>query len=441
MDTVDATPRVTPLLEVQAQWSGARRAYILAVLCVIATFNMIDRQIITILVQPIKEEFGASDTAMGLLTGLVFAGFYGIASIPIARFADIGTRRTVMALCLGFWSVMTSLGGIAQSFMQLAVTRVGVAIGESGASPTSHSLIADLYPLRRRATVLALFSASSSLGIGLSSVLGGWLSDTFDWRAAFFIVGVPGLLLALVVWLTVAEPPRGLSDSARKDTESASFDEVLRHLWRLHSYRGIVITAALCALSGYGALQWGPTFFVRVHHMTLTQAGLWFGVATISSLVLGNIITGVVSDWAGTRDLRWYMRVAGAGPLLAFPCGLAFIFIPNTSLAFFFYFLFQLTLVTHIPPCNAMAQTLAPLRMRAMASVIVALFQSFVGIGLAPLLVGAANDFLEPHFGAEAVRYSLALIMLGALGGTIAAWLSNIWIKADYARAREAGDA
>ena len=207
-----------------------RRHFVLAVLCLAAVVNMIDRHIITIVLDPIKAEFGASDTAMWLLTGMIFAVFYAGASIPLARWADKGERRLVMAACLGFWSLMTTLGGLAQSFIQLAVTRVGVAVGEAGAGPTSQSMLSDLYPLSPRATVLAILSACSSIGIGLGVLLGGWLSDTFDWRVAFFIVGVPGLLLAIVIFRFLPEPQRGGSDGLVDDKVSPRFKDVLLHL-------------------------------------------------------------------------------------------------------------------------------------------------------------------------------------------------------------------
>ncbi len=411
-----------------------RRHFVLATLCVVAIFNMVDRQIITIVLDPIKAEFGASDTAMGLLTGMIFAAFYATAAFPIARWADGGSRKTVLAACLGFWSLMTTLGGIAQSFMQLAITRVGVAIGEAGAAPTSQSMLSDLYPLSSRATVLATLSAFSSFGIGLGVILGGWLSDTFTWRTAFFIVGAPGLLLAVFVYLRLPEPRRGAADGLVDDRQTPRMRQTFAHLMKIPTYRHVVTTAAFVALCGYGQLMWGPTFFRRVHDMTGTEAGAGFGLATMAALMLGNLTAGFISDWAGKKDIRWYMRIAAIGPALGFPFGMLFVFASSTPVALASSFLFQFFITFHVPPCYAIAQTLSPLRMRTMAMVIIGLFQSLIGIGLAPILIGAVNDFLEPRFGLEAVRYSLGLVMVGAVIAACFALRASFTISSDHAQ-------
>lgn len=411
----------------------ARRHAILAMLCIIAVVNMIDRQIITILLDPIKEEFGASDAAMGLLTGMIFALFYAGASIPLARWADLGQRRVVISVCLGFWSIMTTLGGVAQSFLQLAITRVGVAVGESGASPTSQSILSDLYPLGSRATALAILSGCSSIGIGMGVLLGGWLSDTFSWRVAFFIVGAPGIALAIVVFYFLPEPKRGGADGLVDDKSSPKFIDVFLQLGKIPTYRCLVLIAAFVALCGYGSLMWGPTFLGRVHGLSQTQIGFGFGLTTAAALLLGNVGSGVVADWAGKHDIRWYMRISGLGPALGFPFGLLFVFAPSATISLVGYFFFQFFITFHIPSVNAITQTLAPLRMRAMASVIVSLFQTFVGIGLAPLLIGSVNDLLEPVYGQGAVRYSLAIVMTGAAAAGVTGFLATIWIRKDHA--------
>jgi MFS family permease len=409
-----------------------RRHFVLAILCAVAIINMVDRQIITIVLDPIKHEFGASDTAMGLLTGMIFAGFYAAASFPLARWADKGDRHLVMAACLGFWSLMTTLGGLAQSFVQLAVTRVGVAVGEAGAQPTSHSMLSDLYPVRSRATVLAMYSACGSAGIGLGVLLGGWLSDTFDWRTAFFIVGAPGLVLAIAVYFLLPEPQRGAADGLVDDEVSPTFMEVLVRLGSIPTYRYLVLIAMFVAICGYGTLMWGPTFLRRVHHLTGTEAGLGFGLATMTGLVLGNLSAGVVADWAGRHDVRWYMLVAGIGPAIGFPCGLLFVFASTPTMSLIGYVLFACFITFHIPPVYAMVQTLAPLRMRAMAAVFIGLSQTIVGIGLTPLLIGAANDYLEPQMGLDAVRYSLAFVVGSALLASVVAIRATFTIRADY---------
>jgi len=190
-------------------FSESTRRYVLGILFVTYTFNFIDRQILGILVEPIKQDLGVSDTAMGLLTGLAFAVFYTVMGIPIARIADRTNRRNLIAIALAIWSGFTALQGAAQNFWQLLIFRVGVGVGEAGCSPPSHSIISDYYPANRRATALGIYSLGIPVGILFGFFVGGWMEQFFGWRWAFVVVGIPGLILALVVRFTVSEPPRG----------------------------------------------------------------------------------------------------------------------------------------------------------------------------------------------------------------------------------------
>ncbi len=422
-----------------AVWTPGRRHYVLAVLCLVGLFNYVDRQIITILIEPIKKEFHATDTAMGALTGIVFAGFYLAASLPLARIADVGVRRILIAACLGIWSAMTALGGLAQSITQLAITRIGVAIGEAGAGPASHSMVSDLYPVGRRATMLALLIAIQAIGIGTGVFLGGWLSQTFSWRVAFFLVGIPGVLLALLILLTVKEPPRGLSDGRLEtaDDDKPGLKETARRLWSMPSYRFAALTGLFGSLPGYGSLGWAPTMFIRVHELSPATVGFAFGSISAVALFLGGFLSGLLGDRFSRGDLRVYMWIAAAGCFVCTPLGVAMAFASSPTVGFVFLFLFMVTLSFHNPPCMAMAQTLAPVRMRALASVVMTMLVTGTGVGLAPVMIGALNDYLTPRFGAEAIRYSIALMMLGALASSACAMASTLWIRRDYARTQE----
>jgi MFS family permease len=435
--------KLAELLErAPASWSMGRRHYVLAALCLIGLFNHIDRQIITILIEPIKREFNASDTAMGALTGLVFAGFYLAASAPLARLADVGVRRTVIAVCLGFWSLMTALGGLAQSFTQLAITRVGVAIGEAGAGPSSISMISDLYPLGRRATMISLYIGVQAVGIGLGVFLGGWLSQTFDWRTAFLMVGVPGVLLALLVMLTVKEPPRGMSDRhVAPEHAKPPLAEVARKLWSMKSYRFCLLTATLASLPGYGTLGWGPSMFMRVHGLSPTTTGFGFGAVAAASLFVGALFSGMFVDRFGRSDLRVYLWLGAGGSLLSAPLGLAMVFAPSPGIGFLLLSLFQLAISVHNPPIATMIQTLAPPRMRGLASVIPSLLVVCVGVGLAPFLIGVLSDLFQPRFGRESLRYALAFIYLGALAAGACALVASLWVRQDVARTQEEAQA
>ncbi len=421
-----------------AGWSNARRHLALGILCLVAIFNLVDRQIMTILLEPIKHEFGASDTAMGLLTGSVFAFFYIAASIPLARLADRIPRRVVISAALGAWSVMTMLGGMAGSIVQLAVTRMGVAIGEGGSGPASLSLIADLYPLKHRAKAVALYVAATSVGIGGAVVMGGWLAQHYGWRATLIAVGIPGILLALLVRFGLGEPPRGMSDTLSKGKADLSygFGEVLRYLWQLRSYRYAFLTVGIAAATGFGMLVWGPTFMMRTHGMSSTFAGVVFGTTSIVASLLAEMLAGFVADFAGRRDLRAYLWIPAAGCALGIPCGLLFALAHDWRWAMLGFGLFSFFTAPNFMCCTVAVQTLVPPRMRAVAAMIILLSATVFGLGLAPLFIGASNDLMQPYFGTEAIRYSLVLsvgfLFICAATGMMAAR----HVRADYARLR-----
>jgi MFS family permease len=416
----------------QAEWSNARRNAFFAVLCVIGLISFIDRQIITILIDPIKTEFKASDTAMGALTGIIFSGFYALAAIPLTRLADRFSRRNLIAAALAFWSVMTSLGGYATNFAMLAMTRVGVAVGEAGAGPASHSLVSDLYPLNRRGTALGLLSAAQSVGIGLGVFLGGALATAFDWRTSFLIVGIPGLLVAAALLLFFREPPRGLSEGLAQVEEQPSFLETVVQLWLIPTYRYLFLTVGLAGFCGYGVLAWGPSLLARVHGVSPAAIGLWFGGAVGLSLVIGHIMAGWLGDRLGARDLRAYLWVGGGGPILAFIPGLVFAFSDDWHTAIAGLFLYQLFLSTHIPTCYMLVQSLVRQRMRAMAMVVVSFASSILGAGVAPLVIGGISDLLTPAYGDEAIRYALGGAIIATLLSGSAALLGTRHVRRDF---------
>lgn len=388
------------------------RLPIMILLCAVGFFNFVDRQVITTLFEPIKREFQVSDSLIGVLTGLTFAGFYTLASIPIGRLADRTDRRVVLAICLGFWSLCTCLAGFAQSFGQLALTRVGVAVGEAGGGPTSHAILADRYPRRRRATVLAIFSGSQAIGVGAGILIGGVLAETMGWRAAFWIVGAPGLILAAIVWRVI---PPGSAKNATSQAGDESFWHVARFLWKIADFRRAISVCALASLTGYGILNWGPTFFMRVYGMTSAQVGVAFGLASAVSLMIGTLAAAPVADRLSQDDLGGYMRVASVGLIIGTPAAVFALSSADIWWCFTALFVSLALQGAYLAPCLAVIQTVAPPSMRAQASVLFGLSQALFGLGFAPALVGILNDVLTPYFGLEAIRWSLILICSGAM--------------------------
>ena len=431
-----ATAAAHPKESVAHRWGPSRRAFVLVLLCVVAALSLADRQLIIILITPIKHEFGVSDTLIGLLTGLAFAVVYVVAGLPIAYWSDRGSRRFVIATSICVWSVMTMLCGAAQSFAQLAAMRMGVAFGEAGCTPSSHSMIADLYTRENRAKAIGLYNAFSSIGVGVGLFAGGLLVAHFNWRVVFIIFGLPGLLLALVIRFAISEPPRGLSDTALAGELQLPLKDTLKWLNALRSFRMLALSAMLCAIVTFGLQAWAATFFIRIHGIGPAEVGSKLGMASIAGLLAGTLISGMVADHLSKKDLRWNMRIAAAGMLLTVPFSTAFLLTPHRNIAFVMYGFSMCFISVWATPIHALTQTVAKQRMRGLAAAIVAFFVNVLGYGLGPLIVGLLNDKLRPEFGSQSIRYSLLLLITGAFGAAIVCVTTNRTLLADYARAQ-----
>ena len=390
--------------------------YVLSVLVAVYVMNFVDRQILAIVLEDVKAELGASDTVMGLLSGLAFVMFYTLAGIPIARWADRGSRRFIIALGLTVWSAMTAACGLARTTGQLALARFGVGIGEAAGTPPSHSLISDYFPPERRATALSIYGMGIYLGVLFGFLGGGYIRDTFDWRTAFIAAGVIGLPLALLLRFTVREPERGASEHTKVDTETPPVREVLRILFAQRSFRWLTLAACFQALSGYAILSWAPTFLIRVHEMGYTEIGVKFGLIAGLGGAFGVTTGGVLADRLGARDVRWYVWMPAILALAAAPLALPFYLLEDTRLALTAFVPFYVLGNMYVGPLWSLAQGLVPVRMRAVASASLLTILNIFGLGLGPLLVGMMNDALADPYGPDAIRYSLlAMAGLGAL--------------------------
>ena len=243
--------------------TASARNYALVLLTIVYSFNFIDRQLLAILQESIKLELTLSDSQLGLLTGFAFAVFYVVAGLPIARWADRSNRRNIVALAVGIWSFMTALSGAVQNYSQLLLARIGVGVGEAGGSPPSHSIISDIFPAEKRASAIAFYSTGVNIGILFGFLLGGWLNEYFGWRIAFLVVGVPGILLAILVRFTLAEPIRGLAEKRQVSDEPIAFSQVVSLLWNRRSFRHLAFAGALNAFAGYSTSNWTASFMIR----------------------------------------------------------------------------------------------------------------------------------------------------------------------------------
>lgn len=421
-----------------AKLSTATRRYALVVLAIVYMFNFIDRQILAILLPAIRDEFGVSDVWLGFLSGTAFAMFYIVLGIPVARYADRHNRRNLIALALAVWSGMTALCGAAANFVQLALARIGVGVGEAGCSPPAHSMIADLYPPERRSTAMGLYTVGISTGIMLAYLLGGWVAQNIGWREAFFIVGLPGLLLALIVRLTVVEPPRGHSEGREAVSEQPHFFRTLGFLWSRRSFAHMTVAAGLSSYVGYSVINFLPSFLVRSFGMPVGQVGLYLGLIIGIIGGAGFFLGGYIADHLGRSDHRKALTFVGVAVLFSALPYAAMFLSDSWQTALLLFLIPSATANVYLAPVLAQAQGLVSLRMRAMASAIALLIVNVIGLALGPLLTGLLSDFLEPRFGEESMRYSLLLVTSIVLPW--ASWhyyRAGSTIDADLARAAE----
>jgi MFS family permease len=377
--------------------------------------NVIDRsQVLAASVQAIKAEFGASDFQMGMLSGLPFALFYSLMGIPIAAWADRSNRRNVLVVAVATWSAMTALFGTAVNFTMLFLTRIGTAIGEAGGSPPSHSLISDYFPKARRGTAFAIYALAVPVGTSIGAFVGGWGNQNLGWRNTFIAIGLPGILLALIVFLTVKEPPRGMSDGAagRGSTQKIpGMMEVLKFLWLRPSFRHLSLACALYSVVWYASGAFNNAFLQRSHGMNVAEAGYWISVlAAIAGL--GTFLGGYLSDRLSSRtnDRRWYMWVPGVATLICVPFQFLAYLSPNLAVTLPSFVGLMLMAAVFFGPSFAMTQALATLRMRSVATSLLLFIQTLIGNGLGPSVTGLISDWLAPSFQVDSLRYALVII-------------------------------
>jgi predicted MFS family arabinose efflux permease len=316
---------------------------------------------------------------------------------------------------------MTALSGAALNFWHLLIARIGVGVGEAGCSPSAHSMIADYYPMERRATALGIYSLGIPVGILFGFLAGGWINQFFGWRTAFFVVGIPGLLLALIVRLTVVEPQRGMAEGRRVSAELPGVLETLRFLWSKRSFRHMAFGGGLTAFVGYGFVSWMPSFLIRSHGMSTGEIGTWLGLILGIPGGLGIALGGYLADRFGGRDVRWYLWIVAVALLVGTPFALGVFFAPTPTGALLFLAMPVMLGNFYQATTFSQTQSLVTLRMRSVAAAVLLFILNIIGLGAGPYSVGLASDLLAPQFGQESLRYALLFTSV-----------VNVWAAAHY---------
>ncbi len=445
--TLEADVPATPIAPPLAPASAGYRRYALALLVAIYTLNFLDRQIVNILAEPIKQELGLKDWQLGMLTGLSFALFYTTLGIPIARLAERGDRVKIISAAVAVWSYFTVVCGLAQGFTLLLLARIGVGIGEAGCTPPANSLISDITPREKRASALATYNLGNPIGTLLGLALGAVVAEAFGWRAAFLLVGAPGLLLAAVAWFTLREPRR---DKSTAVGAAPPFRDALRELASKRSFPLICLGVAGLAFTGYAHVAFFGSFYLRNHAEGLAALaaavngalGTQFGVLAFVGLALGGIIgiAGGVGAWLGGQlvdrfgreDERAHVTVPAVGLLLAAPFAISALLAPDTGLS--------LLLLAPALVCSSLwfggiysvTQSLVRPQTRATAVAVLLLVANLIGLGCGPVALGTLSDVLAASMGeAEGLRWAMVAVAIGGVLGGLSFLAARRTVRAE----------
>ena len=417
---MSATPASASNGHLTGYGSASYRHYVLVLLMLVYTLNFIDRTLIAVVAQPIIESFQLTDAQWGLLYGPPFAIFYAIMGLPIALWADRSNRVNIIALCIVLWSIMTALCGVAMGFFSLLMFRIGVAIGEAGCTPPANSLIGDYFIARKRATALGVYSMGVTLGSVLANVFGGpiaqmegadlgnwlhgigvgWLFAGLEWatiegwRVAFVVVGLPGVLVALLVWLTIKEPPRGYSDPPEQTADVAPrWSETFDELKRKPSFWWMAIAASLVAFVGYGLISFQAPFLQREHGLSVRDAALQFGAPLSLMAAAGTFLGGYVTERLTSRFPTAMAWVPALGIALAVPAYIAAFFSADLFWVFVFWGVASVCHYSYLGAQYNIGQGVVSNRSRATAIAVLLILVSLIGNGIGPYFVGFMSDF------------------------------------------------
>jgi MFS family permease len=422
------------------------RRYLLAVLMTISAFNSVDRLALGLLLQNIKVDLALTDTELGLLSGIAFTFFYSLMGIPIARWADRGNRVLITTVTTLLWSVMVALCGTATSFLQFLLFRAATAVGEAGCSPPAFSLIADYFTQGERPRAIAIYLLGGCVSVVIGYFVAGWLNQFYGWRMTFVLLGLPGIVPAILAWLTLREPRRkaklttdshaapGSTDVLATGHESSiepDIKTVLTTLWANRTFRHVLFAYSVGAFFYSGILQWQPAFFIRSYGLSTGELGTWLALIYGLGGMVGMYLGGEWASRAAIRNERLQLKVFAIGNLGVGAVSVLVYLSPNRYWAFGLMATATVAGATVSAPMFAIILALVPERMRATAVSIVFLTSNLIGVGLGPLVAGALSDELRQWFGTESLRFTLLALCPGYILVAWQTWRASMTVTAD----------
>lgn len=421
-------------------FSRAYKLYALGAMTAVYTLNLVDRGLMMLLLQPIKEDLQLSDTQLGLLTGIAFGLFYATLGLPIARWADRGNRVTITSLAIGLWGLTVMACLFVTSYAQLVFARIAAAVGESGCKPPTYSLVGDYFSTpAERSRAMAVYSSGNSLSALLAYVAGGWLNEHYGWRIAFLLAGSLGVLSAIIFKLTITEPRVRVSAARTQDRASPSMQAVMATLWRQRSLRHLSIALILLYTVGLGLGPWQAAFMMRQYGMGTAELGLWLGLICGAAGVGGALLGGYAASRFFADNERSQMRMSALAVAAILPCFWAFLTLPQKHQALLALIPLMMVFAVFLGPTYALMQRLVADGMRATIMAAVMLLANLIGMGLGPQLVGILSDVLQPTLGSDALRYAMLSLSFVSLGAACHFWRAGQSIQQDLSTIAQRG--
>lgn len=412
--------------------------YVLFLLLVVYTLYAMDRSIVLVLVESIKNDLNLTDTQMGIIIGPAFSIFYAIAGVPLGLLADRINRRNMIAFVVGAWSIATGLCGAANNFIQLAFARAAVGLGESGGAPASMAMISDIFPANWRASALSVFYLGGSIGAALAFAGGSWAAAHFGWRTALWLAAVPGLVVSALIYFTVREPVRGLSDNQAGPASKTSIRETFAFIIRQRAVVQVILGLIFLHMVGNGLMAFVSSFLIRSHDMALSEVGGMISLLKVLTTPISMIAAGLLADYLGRYDVRWRLRLGPLGAVLSAAAMCMMTLVESKTAVAVCFAIWAFSGGLYQAPLYALLQNMVKPHMRATIGSIQFVLTAAIGGALGPLLVGTLSDFLAPRFGTDSLRYALFFLGLFYIWAAMHFILGERHLKGNLMRAEQA---